>query len=540
MTRINILKRYFNTLKYLKFKQVCYRLLRLFYKPRPINYTYNGSVNFDIVNVDFREKKNTYLGQGKFKFINSIGQYGDWYNEAESLLWNYNLHYFDFLSSNMSTNSFTLCCDLINDWIKCNNIAIGWAPYPSSLRIVNWIKFFTINKLHDEKFNSSLYSQVDFLYKNIEYHILGNHLFENAKALIFAGLYFNDSNATKWLNKGLNILNQEITEQILPDGGNFELSPMYHNIILEGILELYSLSLTNKQLLSFKDVLNRKAINMLDFSKSMSHPDGEVSFFNDSAIGIAPNYRHLESYAKTLNLTVEPKLTNIGGRFYNDSGYCILENMNAKIILDIAKVGPDYLPGHAHADTLSFEASFYGFRVFVNSGTSVYGSAEERLRQRKTFAHNTVQINNMDSSEVWGGFRVASRAYPEINEMSINSSISKVSASHNGYFRLNNKVKHIRSWLFTDSYFEVDDKLEGVFDSALGFIYLHPDIKFEVINPQRIFLILPNSKILNVESSCAIQINDSTYHPEFGVSIPNKQLSFSFTKPHFTLKVVYR
>jgi hypothetical protein len=33
------------------------------------------------------------------------------------------------------------------------------------------------------------------------------------------------------------------------------------------------------------------------------------------------------------------------------------------LILDVAPVGPDYLPGHAHADTLSFELSLFGQRA---------------------------------------------------------------------------------------------------------------------------------------------------------------------------------
>ena len=70
-------------------------------------------------------------------------------------------------------------------------------------------------------------------------------------------------------------------------------------------------------------------------------------------------------------------------------------------MLDVGPIGPDYLPGHAHADTLSFELSLHGRRVLVNSGTSVYGIGAERLRQRGTAAHNTLTVDGADSSEVW-------------------------------------------------------------------------------------------------------------------------------------------
>ena len=71
--------------------------------------------------------------------------------------------------------------------------------------------------------------------------LLGNHLFENAKALIFAGCFFEGAPADAWFECGAQVLGKELGEQILPDGGYFELSPMYHSIILEDILDLLSL-----------------------------------------------------------------------------------------------------------------------------------------------------------------------------------------------------------------------------------------------------------------------------------------------------------
>ena len=38
-----------------------------------------------------------------------------------------------------------------------------------------------------------------------------------------------------------SILKKELSEQILPDGGHYELSPMYHSIILEDILDLHNI-----------------------------------------------------------------------------------------------------------------------------------------------------------------------------------------------------------------------------------------------------------------------------------------------------------
>src|SRR6267378_2144734 len=88
-----------------------------------------------------------------------------------------------------------------------------------------------------------------------------------------------------------------------------------------------------------------------------------------------------------------------GGAFLEDiaelgnSGYIRLENKDTVVLFDAAPIGPDYQPGHAHADTLSLEVSHRGRRVLVNSGTSTYERGPERAKERGTAAHNTIVID---------------------------------------------------------------------------------------------------------------------------------------------------
>ena len=87
--------------------------------------------------------------------------------------------------------------------------------------------------------------------------------------------------------------------------------------------------------------------------QNMCHPDGEISFFNDSAFDVAPSISELDAYAKRLGIaTSEPTDRNLVLLKY--SGYIRIKNDSALALLDVAKIGPDYLPGHGHADTLSF------------------------------------------------------------------------------------------------------------------------------------------------------------------------------------------
>ena len=158
--------------------------------------------------------------------------------------------------------------------------------------------------------------------------------------------------------------------------------------------------------------MTSKSVQMFEWLKIMIHPDGQVADFNDSIKKVAPDLTELIEYGTKLSL----KLSEIkdDSRILPSSGYARLSNQNKSAIafLDVGPIGPDYLPGHGHADTLSFELSIHGKRVVVNAGTSTYEEGPQRQFERSTSAHSTLQIDNLDSSEIWSSFRVGKRAKP--------------------------------------------------------------------------------------------------------------------------------
>ncbi|MDF4689821.1 alginate lyase family protein [Vibrio parahaemolyticus] len=522
----NKISLYYHTIKYLKASQLFFRV---YFKFRRFPKT-KENLEFEISKVKTGfvrtpEMEKTYLGDDIFKFLNLEGEIGNWNDQKKSKLWLYNLHYFDFLNNH---SDITECNRIIKKWIKDNPIGYGngWEPYPLSLRIVNLVKYYISNPSKNTNELHSLYLQSVILSRSIEYHILGNHLLANAKALIFSGLFFKGTEPKRWLKKGLDILQVEIPEQILNDGAHFELSPMYHNIILSDFLDIYNLLKCYDESLPLylTDAINQ----MLSWSDSMTHPDGDIAFFNDAAFKIAAKPNQLFEYANRLGCVDNNYLkclkTKSGHTFFKDSGYFIFQNQDMKSLLDLARVGPDYLPGHAHADTLSFETSFFGQRVFVNSGTSVYGEGRERLRQRSTSAHNTVDVDSFNSSEVWGGFRVAKRAIPSIPDIAVGNNSISVKCSHNGYHRLSGKVTHVRTWSFSSSEIKIFDYLKGDFSSARVNFILHPSIRIEKLNSQKYLLKLQNNKCVYFSSNSNLFLEDYTWHPEFGKSIKTKKI----------------
>lgn len=471
-------------------------------------------------------RRPSMIGPGAFLFLNEHGTLvsDGWDNPAKAKLWRYNQHYFDDLIAQAAEERTQWHSALIADWISANapGRGSGWEPYPTSRRIVNWVKWALAGNSLENAAHHSLAIQARWLIRRLEWHLLGNHLFTNAKALIFAGLWFDGPEAANWLAKGERILIREIPEQILPDGGQFELSPMYHALAVEDLLDLVNIA----RAFGRDDLVERWSTSlpdMLDWLAVMTHPDGEFAFFNDTASGIAPTTEQLFNYAESLGFS--QRLLPDCMYHLAASGYARLSVGPAVVIADLAQVGPDYLPGHAHADTLSFELSLKYKRVIVNSGTSVYGLGPERLRQRGTAAHSTLMIDGQDSSEIWSGFRVGRRARPLGVRVTRDGAAQLAEGTHDGYRHLPGAPLHSRAWQLFNTGLVVTDRLEGGgahrvevrFFLAPGLrAEIHPDGTLHVTQDQ-------GQPVLTLTSDGASPVvESSSWHPQFGQSLPNQ------------------
>ncbi len=514
-----ISKRFFNTVKYLKFNQIAWRIWYRLYKVKNID---SHALKTEIPSkswVKHAQREPSLINALNFKFLGETGNIDEigWDGPKRSKLWRYNQHYFDDLNAKKSKERIVWHRSLITRWILENSVGkgSGWEPYPTSLRIVNWVKFaLSIGDLGAVA-NKILAVQARWLARHIEWHILGNHLMTNAKALYFCGLFFKGIEAEAWRRDGLAIILNELEEQILPDGGHFELSPMYHALVVEDFLDIVNLARVfgrDADVVRIEEVLP----SMLVWLKLMSHPDGKISFFNDSATNIAPENSQIFGYAKRLGIEFNK---TFGHNILPESGYFRLENLQSVLIGDVGRIGPDYLPSHAHADTLSFEFSLFGQRLIVNSGTSEYGSSKERLRQRGTFAHSTLSINGLNSSDVWSGFRVGNRARPGAVQFQISDNQAMVMGSHDGYkIELGSPV-HYRKWLLKPGCLKIEDTVSGNSSYNIDIVFrLHPDISAKQGCENNIVLTLPCGKttFFQYAKNIDVILESTTWHPAFG------------------------
>lgn len=195
------------------------------------------------------------------------------------------------------------------------------------------------------------------------------------------------------------------------------------------------------------EVLEKSITSQFNWLAYVTDENGNYPHFNDSTNGIAPSVSHLFKYAAALNPAflqpvkkVPPRDLVHWQRLFGES--------TLNVWIDASSVGPAYIPGHAHADDLTFCLSLNGKRIIVDPAISTYEKNERRGWERSTAAHNTVAVAGKNSSAVWGGFRVGKRATTTIELLTEATLIAR----HNGY-----SGSHRRKFELTENELTITD-----------------------------------------------------------------------------------
>ena len=511
---INKIKLFSNTIKYLKPIQIYYRLY-YFVRNRFFKRSYNRELSIKEVSLVWNDVlliPDTYFGNNSFSFLNIAKDFQkeiDWNYDGVGKLWTFNLNYFDFLNQKEIDVEDGL--RLMKNYVaKYSLLKDGKASYPISLRGINWIKFLAKNKIKDDVVNQALYNQYQILSSNIEYHLLGNHLLENGFALLFGAYYFKDE---IFYNHGVEILKAELQEQILNDGGHFELSPMYHQTMLFRVLDSIQLlklnAWKNDDMLQF---LERVALKMLSWLKEVTFDNGDIPMVNDSSYGVAPSTKELLSYGKHLDL-------NAGEIKLSDSGYRMFKEEKFELFVDLGQVGASYQPAHVHSDTFNFVLYANKQPILVDTGVSTYEKNELRQIERSTSSHNTIQIGNIEQTQVWGGFRVAKRA----KIIHLNENKNNIEATHDGYANIGCTHKRNFSWN-KESIKIIDNISKSTDKKTKAFFHFHSNIEEPKINNGSVFLEKENIKL--------------EFEGYIGISLAKYELSEGFNKTKLAFKII--
>jgi uncharacterized heparinase superfamily protein len=464
---------------------------------------------------------------GRLCFLNrqeDVGFPPKWDHTDAGRLWQYNLHYFEWLWALDYADARAVTVDWIEKHLPGNR-AVGWEPYPTSLRLMNWCGVFwgkfrglvEAGPDFQQCLWSSLSQQAQWLMGNLETHLLGNHYLENGAALAYVGSCFHGPTAQRWFERGCTILREQVADQVPADGLHFELSPMYHCRVM---YVLAMLSATRNE--GLREITTEPLTRMLKALQAVRHPDGRIALLNDSAFGVYNEPAELGSYCdEVLGMASSAAAMTHGCFAMTDAGYYGWRDEKGNyLICDYGQIGPDYIPGHAHADMFSFEMSILGHRVIVDSGVNDYGLSETRRYCRSTGAHNTVDIDGQDQCEMWGAFRVARRGYPQDVRWEPSPDGFALSGWHDGYRRLRGKPVHSRAMEWhRERGLTVHDRITASTSvKATSRLRLHPSCRVRSLRRDCIEIQSPAGTLHATSfEGCPLEIEEGWYFPEFGL-----------------------
>jgi uncharacterized heparinase superfamily protein len=386
----------------------------------------------------------------------TLGSPRDWHQLSAPLLWQFHLHYWDWawgLAADPDRLAArTLFADLWQSWRSAISLGRGpaWWPYPSALRAWSFCgvsRAMVAGGAIENRFTADLAFHAMFLRRNLELDIGGNHLIKDLKALVGLAVFFADE---RLLSRTLRRLIAQLAAQVLPDGGHYERAPAYHCQVLGDLIDVAGLlRAAGRPVLP---ELDQAISRMQRWLEVVIGPAGQLPLLNDG-YPVEPELLAL--------LRVESRPADQQLRVLPATGLVRAIVGGWDMVADVGAPCPEDLPGHAHADTLACLVHADGSPLLVDTGTSTYAAGPARSYERSTAAHNTVEVDGADSTEVWGAFRAARRA--RVRDMAISTEANRVSieAAHDGYRRLAGRPEHRRRWSLEAAGLQVEDLVTG-------------------------------------------------------------------------------
>jgi uncharacterized heparinase superfamily protein len=281
---------------------------------------------------------------------------------------------------------------LVGDWIGTYGRSVNglsWDPEIVAQRLIAWLQHSNVilkgaDLSFYRSFLKSMALQIRYLRRLAPELEAGEPRLTARIALAFATLALPVS-AIKQRAAARN-LEQDLKEQILPDGGHISRNPL---VLLELLADLLPLRQTYAiQSAAPPQALIAAIERMLPALRFFRHQDGALALFN--GVGLTRSerlvavLRHDESGGAPLLSAPH-------------SGYQRLAMGGVTVIADTGKPPPVAASREANAGCLSFEMSSGRHRYIVNAGLDRNGPEEFRTLARATAAHSTATLNDTSS-----------------------------------------------------------------------------------------------------------------------------------------------
>jgi uncharacterized heparinase superfamily protein len=391
----------------------------------------------------------------------------DWEMAAAPLLWRFHLYYWDWAwaladdkrSPHAGPQARPQAREAFAAMWQSWHAAVApgrgpaWHPYPAALRAWSFCGIYRAlaeDSPIESLFRCELAVHAGFLRRNLETDVGGNHLIKNLKALAGLAVFFADDALLGW---ALGRLSRQLAVQVLPDGGHYERAPAYHCQVLGDLIDLARLlrAAGRDQPAGLQETIE----TMRRWLGTVLTPAGDVPLLNDGF----PVSRALLAQLAPVSLSASPPGDAL--RMLPDTGLARATAGGWHVLADIGLPCPRDLPAHAHADTLSCLVYVDGEPLLIDTGTSTYAPGATRDRERSTAAHNTVELDGRDSTEVWGAFRAGRRARVRGVSARADYGTVTIEAAHDGYRGLRGRPMHHRRWALCARELRIDDTVTG-------------------------------------------------------------------------------
>ena len=190
-------------------------------------------------------------------------------------------------------------------------------------------------------------------------------------------------------------LREQIADQVLPDGVQDELTPHYHRVVVNNLLNaLRALRALDRDL----DPQTRQTLGkMLHYAQQTTVPDGSKQVaFNDSDPGTPGKYSRTLTELGLQEFISPP--SRLGPEVFPYAGVALLRQRQDLGDLYLAFDAGPYGRSHQHEDKLGLWLFAFGRNLLVDPGRHLYDSSARSFYPylRSTAAHSTIRIDGQD------------------------------------------------------------------------------------------------------------------------------------------------
>lgn len=339
--------------------------------------------------------------KGRYRLIGGEGVTRDgspFFIEPPSELWLESLHSFEWLrhleaAGGEPTQAHVR--QLIAHWIRTYGQQwndIPWRPHVIARRLMTWSSFGRLILVNAEiLFRSralwSMARQARHLEKTVTKAPPGLPRMTAVIGLVVSGVALPDGE--RRLAKGLHLLAEELSTQILPDGGHISRNPETLLVIMSDLLSL--LDGMRQREIAVPATIRRALDRMTPMVRFMQMGDNRLAAFNGGSEAVDGWPAALLTYDETRGRALPHA---------PQSGYQRLAAGEMIVVVDAGAGPPAEYSLDAHAGCLSFEMSIGAQRLVVNCGTIKTKGPEWAQATRATAAHSTLTIADTSSAHV--------------------------------------------------------------------------------------------------------------------------------------------